>query len=255
MISIKGEYELQLMRQSGRVTGRILRDLKGLIRPGITTWDIDHYVDEAIRAQGMTPTFKGYQGYPASACTSVNDEIVHGIPSRRRVLQEGDIVSVDIGSTWHGYVSDAARTYAVGRIDEAARSLIESARRAFFCGLTECRPRHRVSDISHAIQESVEGDGCGVVRELVGHGVGSRMHEEPQIPNYGRPGRGPRIAKGMVFAIEPMITAGSPQIRQLDDGWTIVTADGSLAAHYENTVVITDDEPELLTLDTEEENS
>ncbi|MGI6722336.1 MAG: type I methionyl aminopeptidase [Anaerovoracaceae bacterium] len=248
MINIKGDYEIDLMRKSGRVTGYILKELEDFIKPGITTMDIDRHVEQIIRKNGMVPTFKDYQGYPANVCASVNEEIVHGIPSENRRLEEGDIISVDIGSTYKGYVSDAARTYAVGKIADNARDLIESAERAFFAGLEYCRPGNRLSDISHAIQESVEADGYGVVRELVGHGVGSRMHEDPQIPNYGKAGRGPRIAKGMVFAIEPMITEGSYEIKARKDGWTISTADGKLAAHYENTVVITDGEPELLTL-------
>lgn len=248
LIYIKGEYELDLMRKSAQVTGSILRDFKTFIQPGISTLDIDQYVEKTIRSNGMIPTFKGYQGYPANVCTSVNEEVVHGIPSAKKILQEGDIVSVDIGSTWKGFVSDAARTYPVGQISSEAKNLMDAAKRAFFAGVQYCRTGHRLSDISHAIQESVEHDGYGIVRELVGHGVGTKMHEEPQIPNYGKEGRGPRIAKGMVFAIEPMITEGSFQIRQLPDGWTIVTADGKLAAHYENTVAVTDGEPEILTL-------
>ena len=248
MINIKGEYELDLMRKSAEVTGTILRDLKDFIKPGMSTMDIDEYVEKVIKDNGMIPTFKGYQGYPANVCASVNQVVVHGIPSKKQILKEGDIVSVDIGSTYKGFVSDAARTYAVGEISEKARDIMEAAKRGFFAGMEYCRPGCRLSDISHAIQKSVEADGYGVVRDLVGHGVGRQMHEDPQIPNYGKPGRGPRLVKGMVFAIEPMITEGTYKIITLDDGWTVETADGKLAAHYENTVVITDDEPELLTL-------
>lgn len=248
MINIKGDYEIDLMRRSGRVTGYILRELEDYIKPGISTEDIDRHVEKIIKKHDMIPTFKGYQGYPANVCASINDEVVHGIPTKHRILEEGDIISVDIGSTYKGFVSDAARTYAVGKISKTARDIMEAAERSFFRGLEYCRVGNRLSDISHAIQESAEGDGYGVIRDLVGHGVGSNMHEEPQIPNYGKAGRGPRIAKGMAFAIEPMITEGTYEIVTLDDGWTIVTADGKLAAHYENTVIITDGEPELLTL-------
>jgi methionyl aminopeptidase len=249
MIIIKSPDEIQLMRESGKVTGAILRELERLIRPGISTKDIGDYVEKTILANGMTPTFKGYNGYPAGACVSVNEEVIHGIPKKSRLLCEGDIVSVDIGATWKGYVSDAARTYAVGRISEEARRLIDATRASFFEGLKYCRVGCRLSDISHAIQRKAESEGFSVVRDFVGHGVGRRMHEEPQIPNYGAPGRGPRLAKGMVFAIEPMINAGDYEVEILTDNWTAVTADGSLSAHYENTVVITESDPELLTLD------
>lgn len=248
MIIIKSDYEIDLMRESGKVTGYILKELENFIKPGISTWEIDKHVGKIIKSHGMIPTFKGYQGYPANVCASINEEIVHGIPSKKRILQEGDIISIDIGSTYKGYVSDAARTYPVGKVSPMAEKIMKAAKDSFFKGLEYCKPGNRLSDISHAIQLSVEGDGFGVVEDLVGHGVGSNMHEEPQIPNYGKPGRGPRIAKGMVFAIEPMITEGTFEIKTLSDDWTIVTADGKLAAHYENTVVITDGEPELLTL-------
>jgi methionyl aminopeptidase len=249
MIVIKSPAEIQLMRESGRVTAAILRALASLIKPGISTKDIGDYVEKTISENGMTPTFKGYNGYPAGACVSVNEEVIHGIPKKSRLLREGDIVSVDIGATWKGYVSDAARTYAVGRIDDAARRLIDVTEACFFEGLKYCRVGCRLSDISHAIQCRAESEGFSVVRDFVGHGVGRDMHEEPQIPNYGKPGRGPRLAQGRVFAIEPMITAGSYEVEVLLDNWTAVTKDGSLSAHYENTVVITEGQPELLTLE------
>lgn len=236
------------MRESGQVTGKILLDLEDIIKPGVSTKDIDRFVEDTIKKNGMIPTFKGYGGFPASACVSINEEVVHGIPSKKRKLREGDIVSVDVGSTYKGYVSDAARTYAVGTIKPEAQRLIDAARDSFFEGLKFCRVGYRLSDISHAIQEKVESEGFGVIRDFVGHGVGRKMHEEPQIPNYGAPGRGPRLAKGMVFAIEPMITEGTYEVETLFDNWTVVTLDGKMAAHYENTVVITDGEPELLTL-------
>lgn len=248
MIIIKSEQEIELMRESGKVTGKILRELEDFIKPGVSTKDIDRFVEETIRAHGMIPTFKGYGGFPASACVSINDEVVHGIPSKKRKLKEGDIVSVDIGATYKGYVSDAARTYGVGKIDSEAQRLIDATRDSFFEGLKFCKPGCRLSDISHAIQVKAESEGFGVIRDYVGHGIGSEMHEEPQIPNFGKPGRGPRLAKGMCLAIEPMITQGSYEVDVLLDNWTVVTLDGKLAAHYENTVVITDGEPELLTL-------
>lgn len=236
------------MREPGKVTGKILRELEDFIKPGISTMDIDKFVEDTIRAHGMIPAFKGYGGFPGSACVSVNEEVVHGIPSKKRILREGDIVSVDIGCIYKGYNSDAARTYGVGKISDEAQRLIDAARESFFEGLKFCKIGYRLSDVSHAIQKRVEEDGFGVIRDFVGHGIGRELHEDPQIPNYGKPGRGPRLAKGMVLAIEPMISEGTYEVEVLLDNWTAVTADGKLAAHYENTVVITDGEPELLTL-------
>lgn len=248
MISIKSEWELDIMRTCARVTGEILRDLRGYIEPGMSTLDIDRYVEERIRKAKMTPSFLGLYDFPASACVSVNEEVVHGIPKADRILKEGDIVSVDTGATYKGYVSDAARTYPVGEVSRAAKDLMKAAKDGFFAAMEYARPGCRVSDISHAVQVTVESQGFGIVRELVGHGVGREMHEDPQIPNYGRAGRGPRITKGMVFAIEPMITEGTYNVDVLDDEWTYVTADRRLAAHYENSVIITDGEPEIITL-------
>ena len=248
MIIIKSDSEIDLMRESGKVTGYILKELENVIKPGLSTADVNHFVEKTIRGAGMIPTFLGYGGFPASACVSVNEEVVHGIPDKKRILREGDIVSVDVGSTYKGYVSDAARTYAVGEISEEARHLIDATRDSFFAGLEFCKVGCRLSDISHAIQVSAEGEGFSVIRDYVGHGVGQQMHEDPQIPNFGKAGRGPRLAKGMVFAIEPMICEGTYDVRTLSNDWTVVTLDGKLSAHYENTVVITDGEPELLTL-------
>jgi len=248
MIIIKSDQEIDLMREAGRVTGRILKELEDFIRPGISTMDIDRFVEDTIRKAGMIPSFKGLYGFPASACVSVNEEVVHGIPDKKRKLREGDIVSVDTGATYKGYVSDAARTYAVGKISDEAQRLIDAAKDSFFEGMKFCKAGCRLSDISHAIQTKAEGEGFSVIRDFVGHGVGQDMHEDPQIPNYGKPGRGPRLVKGMVFAIEPMICVGGYDVRTLSNDWTVVTTDGKLAAHYENTVVITDGEPELLTL-------
>ena len=248
MIIIKSDSEIELMRESGKVTGYILKELENLVKPGLSTADVNHFVEKTIRDAGMIPTFLGYGGFPASACVSVNEEVVHGIPDKKRILREGDIVSVDVGSTYKGYVSDAARTYAVGKVSEEAQHLIDATRDSFFAGLEFCKVGCRLSDISHAIQASAEGEGFSVIRDYVGHGVGQQMHEDPQIPNFGRAGRGPRLAKGMVFAIEPMICEGTYDVRTLSNDWTVVTLDGKLSAHYENTVVITDGEPELLTL-------
>ena len=248
MIIIKSDQEIDLMKESGKVTGTILKELEDFIKPGISTADIDGFVENTIRKAGMIPTFLGYGGFPASACVSINEEVVHGIPTKSRILREGDIVSVDVGSTYKGYVSDAARTYPVGQVSETASHLMEATKASFFEGLKFCRVGYRLSDISHAIQESAEGEGFSVIRDFVGHGVGQQMHEDPQIPNFGRAGRGPRPASGMVFAIEPMICEGTYDVMTLDNDWTVVTLDGKLSAHYENTVVITDGEPELLTL-------
>ena len=248
MIIIKSDEEIDLMRESGKVTAFILKELEDFIKPGISTADIDRFVEDTIRGNGMIPTFKGYGGFPASACVSINDEVVHGIPDKKRIIKDGDIVSVDVGSTYKGYVSDAARTYPVGKVSDIAQKLIDVTRESFFAGLEFCKVGCRLSDISHAVQVKAESEGFSVIRDFVGHGVGQNMHEEPQIPNYGKAGRGPRLAKGMVFAIEPMICEGGYDVKTLSNNWTVVTLDGKLAAHYENTVAITDGEPELLTL-------
>lgn len=248
MIIIKSKQELDLMREAGKVCGQILRDLKDLIKPGISTLEIDRFVEKTVREHGMTAAEKGYCGYPASVCVSINDEVVHGIPSKKRHLKEGDIVSCDLVVEYKGYMADAARTYPVGEVSPEAAHLIETAERAFFNGIAYAKPGYRLQDISHAIQETVEGEGFGVIRDFVGHGIGSEMHEDPQIPNVGKAGKGPRLQPGMTLAIEPMITQGTWEVDILEDDWTAVTLDGGLAAHYENTVVITDGEPELLTL-------
>ncbi|HPR24649.1 MAG TPA: type I methionyl aminopeptidase [Bacillota bacterium] len=248
MIIIKSEHEIEIMRKSGKVTGTILKELEDFIKPGISTKSIDRHAAEIIRENGMEASFKGYNGYPASVCTSINEEVVHGIPSGGRIIKEGDIVSVDVGCTYKGYVTDAARTYPVGEISPEAQKIIDAAKDSFFEGLEFCREGYRLSDISNAIQTKAEGEGFSVIRDLVGHGVGRKMHEEPQIPNYGIAGRGPRISRGMVFAIEPMIAQGTYEVFTGKDNWTISTADGKLSAHYENTVVITGGAPELLTL-------
>jgi len=248
MIIIKSKQEIELMRSAGKVASYILSELKELIKPGISTMEIDRFVEKTVKAHKMTAAEKGYCGYPASVCVSVNEEVVHGIPSKKRILKEGDIVSVDLVVEYKGYMADAARTYAVGNISEDAKRLIETAERAFFEGIQFAKEGYRLSDISNTIQTVVEGEGFGVIRDFVGHGIGSDMHEDPQIPNYGKPGKGPRLQSGMTLAIEPMITQGSYEVDVLQDDWTAVTVDGKLSAHYENTVVITDGEPEVLTL-------
>lgn len=248
MIIIKSKQELDFMREAGKVCGQILRDLKDIIKPGISTLEIDRFVEKTVREHGMTAAEKGYCGYPASVCVSINDEVVHGIPSKKRHLREGDIVSCDLVVEYKGYMADAARTYPVGEVSPEAAHLIETAERAFWNGIAYAKAGYRLQDISHAIQDTVEGEGYGVIRDFVGHGIGSEMHEDPQIPNVGKAGKGPRLQPGMTLAIEPMITQGDWEIDVLEDDWTAVTLDGGLAAHYENTVVITDGEPELLTL-------
>lgn len=246
MIILKSPAEIELMRRSGKITAAA-RALAGeMVRPGVTTQEIDSAVEHFIRKQGAVPSFYHYNGFPASACISVNDEIIHGIPGPR-VLQEGDIVSVDVGAYIEGFHGDCAATFPCGHISEEARNLIEVTRQSFFEGIRFAREGQRLLDISAAVQEYVERHGYAIVREYVGHGVGAALHEAPEIPNYGHPGRGPRLLRGMTLAIEPMVNAGSAAIQQLSDGWTVKTLDGKWSAHYENTILITDGEPEILT--------
>lgn len=253
MIILKSAEELEIMKTAAEVTAKILFDLYDFVKPGISTKDIDDFANDVMISKKMIPSFKGYNGFPASTCVSVNEEIVHGIPKDNRILKEGDIVGVDIGTTYKGFVSDAARTYPVGNISNDAGRLIKTCRESFFEGLKYCTEKHRLSDISHAIQAKVESEGFGVVRDLVGHGVGKNMHEDPQIPNYGEEGKGPKLMAGMTLAIEPMINIGTYEVDyDLDDHWTITSADKSLSAHYENTVIITKSEPEVITILEEE---
>lgn len=247
MITIKTDADLQLMDAAGRVVEETLRLLKTLARPGVTTAELDHEAERFIRSRGATPSFLHYHGYPKSICTSVNEQVVHGIPGPYR-LKDGDILSVDVGACQDGFQGDAARTYLIGNVPEEVRSLVRVTRESFFAGLRYARAGNRIGDISAAIQAHAEAHGYGVVREMIGHGIGREMHEEPNVPNYGRAGHGPRLEKGMTIAIEPMINLGTARIRQLADGWTTITADGKPSAHYENTVAITDGEPRLLTL-------
>ena len=246
MITLKSSHEIDLMRRSGKITAAA-RALAGeMVKPGVTTQEINDAVERFIRKQGAVPSFLHYNGYPASVCISVNDEIIHGIPGKR-VLQEGDIVSVDVGAYIGGFHGDCAATFPCGRISPEAQNLIDVTRQSFFEGIRFAREGQRLQDISSAVQSYVERNGFSVVREYVGHGVGAKMHESPEIPNFGRPGHGPRLLRGMTLAIEPMVNAGAAAITQLSDGWTVKTADGKWAAHYENTILITDGEPEILT--------
>ena len=247
MIAIKNERELAFMRQACKITAAA-RALAGeMVRPGVSTEQIDKAVHDFIVRQGAKPSFLHYNGYPASICISVNDTVIHGIPGGY-VLQEGDIVSVDVGAFYKGFHGDCAATFPCGAIIAEAEKLINVTKQSFFEGLRFVRRGHRVSDISHAIQTYVESNGYSVVRSFVGHGVGAQLHEEPEVPNFGAPGRGPRLIPGMTLAIEPMVNEGTYDVRILKDGWTTVTADGKLSAHYENTVLITDGEPEILTV-------
>lgn len=246
MITLRSPHEIELMRRSGKITAAA-RALAGeMVKPGVTTQEINDAVERFIRKQGAVPSFLHYNGYPASVCISVNDEIIHGIPGKR-VLQEGDIVSVDVGAYIGGFHGDCAATFPCGTISPEAQRLINVTRQSFFEGIRFAREGQRLQDISAAVQTYVEQNGFSVVREYVGHGVGAKMHESPEIPNYGRPGHGPRLLRGMTLAIEPMVNAGAAAIQQLSDGWTVKTADGKWAAHYENTILITDGAPEILT--------
>lgn len=248
-IIIKNEEQIKLIRESCRRLALVHQELKEFIKPGISTRDIDIFGDQLIRKLEGIPNFLHYNGYPASICVSVNDEVVHGIPSKHRILQEGDIVSLDAGMIYKGYHSDAARTHGVGEISAEARQLIEVTRQSFFAGIKEAKAGNHLYSISNAIAAYVKPYGYGIVRDLVGHGVGTKLHEDPQIPNFAQIKRGPRLRPGMTLAIEPMINMGRGDVEWLDDDWTVVTEDGSLSAHYENTILITEDgEPEILTL-------
>jgi methionyl aminopeptidase len=235
------------MREAGRLVGDVLTELASVVKPGVTTAELDAIAEQRIVAAGATPAFKGYHGYPATICASINDEVIHGIPSRRRALEAGDVISIDVGASLDGYFGDSAITLPVGQVSGAAADLLRVTEEALYKAIEQVRANARVSDIGHAVQQHVEAHGFSVVREFVGHGIGQRMHEEPQVPNHGEPGRGPRLAEGMVLAIEPMVNAGKAGVKVLADGWTAVTRDGSLSAHFEHTVAVTDGEPWILT--------
>ena len=247
MIIIKNNKEIDLMRSAGKIVAETLLLVEEKVRPGITTAEIDRIAEEFITKHGAKPSFKGLYGFPASLCISVNEQVVHGIPGGY-VLKDGDIISVDCGAHFNGFHGDAARTFGVGNINKEAERLINVTRESFFKGIEYAKVGNRLTDISHGIQSYVEAEGFSVVRDFVGHGIGRVVHEDPEVPNYGQPGRGPKLVEGMALAVEPMVNVGSYKVKTLKDNWTVVTSDGSLSAHYENTIVILPDGPEILTL-------
>jgi methionyl aminopeptidase len=247
MIELKSAREIGLMRRAGHILSDVVDRLRASVKPGQSTLEIDEDVEDFITSRGAKPAFKGYRGFPATVCISINEEVVHGIPSAQRRVKEGDIVGLDLGCIVDGYYADCAFTLAVGDVPSRVQELLDATRQSLEAGIAECRPGRRLSDVSHAIQSHVESHGFSVVRAFVGHGIGRALHEEPQVPNFGDPGRGPQLRPGMVLAIEPMVTMGSWEVRILDDGWTAVTRDGSLAAHFEHTIAVTEAGPEVLT--------
>jgi methionyl aminopeptidase len=247
-ISIKSDKEIELMLESGKILAKVLEELEGYVEPGVSTLDIDKKCYEIIKSYGCIPSFLNYNGFPASLCISVNDEVVHGIPSKDNILREGDIVSLDCGVIYEGYHSDAARTLPVGEITNEAKKLIEVTKQSFYEGIKFAKEGKHLHEISEAIGNYVESFGYSVVRDLVGHGIGRNLHEEPQIPNFKQRNRGPRLVSGMTLAIEPMVNVGRYDVYWMDDDWTVVTEDGTLSAHYENTILITDGEPRILTI-------
>ena len=247
MIHIKNTEDIKLMKIAGRITGEALCLGGEAVKEGVSTKHIDDIIRSHIEKCGAKPAFLGYGGFPASACISVNDEVIHGIPSKKRILFEGDIVKIDTGAFYKGFNSDMARTFAVGSVSDEAARLIETTKKSFFCGLSQCHASNRIGDIGHAIQSCVEAEGFSVVRRYIGHGVGHDLHEDPEVPNFGTAGRGVKLMAGMTLAIEPMVNVGGCEVRQLSDGWTVKTADGTLSAHYENTVAITHEGPVILT--------
>ncbi len=247
MIILKSAQEIKYMREAGRITALALYELGKRIRPGITTGELNRYAEEFLQRAGATPAFLGYHGFPASICASVNNEVVHGIPGLRK-LENGDIISIDMGAVYQGYYGDAAATFPVGEISEEARRLLEVTRGALYEGISKAVAGNRIGDISAAVQAFVEANGFHVVRDFVGHGIGRNMHEEPQVPNFGKPGLGPRLQAGMALAIEPMVNVGTHEVVVMPDRWTVITKDGSLSAHFEHTIVVTEGQPEILTL-------
>lgn len=251
MIEILSDYELEKMREAGKLVAKILVKLGEEIKPGMSTQDLDDIAMNLIKEAGGSAPCVGYGNppFPAAICTSINDEVVHGIPSKKRIIKDGDIVTCDVVAELNGYNADAARTYLVGNVPEATRLLVERTKQSFFEGFKQVKIGNRIGDVSHAVQEYAESFGYGVVRVLTGHGIGKSMHQEPDVPNYGKPGRGPRIQKGMAFCLEPMINMGTHYVEMEDDEWTIVTADGAPSAHYENTIIITENGPEMTTIE------
>ena len=254
MIVIKSNREIELMREAGRIVALAHKKVQEAIAPGVSTLELDKIAEKTIRDNGATPSFKGYGGFPGTICASINNVVIHGIPKSNIKLKNGDIISIDIGAIYKGYHGDCARTHAVGKISEERQRLIDVTRQSFYEGMKYAKPNNRLSDISHAIQTYVESQGFGVVRDFTGHGVGTELHEDPSIPNYGAAGIGPLLRKGMTLAIEPMVTAHNYKVKILNDDWTTVTVDGSDSAHYENTIVITDDGYEILTKEKGEDN-
>lgn len=248
MILVKSEAELALMRAAARIVAETLELLSSAVKEGVTTLELDEMAEAYIRKQGAVPAFKGYSGYPASICAAVNSQVIHGIPSAKTVLKQGDIVGIDLGAVYKGFVGDAARTFAVGKVSDKARRLMSVTQEALTLAIAEARDGNRVSDIGHAVQSHVEAAGYSVVRSFVGHGIGKKLHEEPQVPNFGVPGKGPRLKSGMTLAIEPMVNEGGFEVKVLKDGWTAVTEDGSLSAHFEHTVLVTPEGGEPLTV-------
>lgn len=248
MIHLKNSQEISAMKDAGRITGEALLAARDAVRPGVSTEEINRVIEHYIRKCGAEPTFLGYGGFPASACISINDEVIHGIPSRKRILREGDIVKIDTGATYRGYVGDSARTIPVGNVSEQAKKLIRVTRDSFFAGAEQVKEGNRLGDVGHAIDALVTENGFSTVRRYVGHGIGTDMHESPDVPNYGTPGRGIRLCAGMTVAIEPMVNTGTYDVREMPDGWTVKTADGGLSAHYENTLALTSDGVLILTL-------
>ena len=247
MIEVKSPREIERMRRAGQIAASALAAAGRAVAAGITTRELNRIIHETLVSHGATPTFLGYNGFPAAACISVNDQVIHGIPGSRK-LQEGDLVKIDVGATWEGYVGDCANTFPVGAVDDEAARLIEVTRQSFYEGIQFARAGMRVHDISHGVQTYVEQQGFSVVRAFVGHGVGAQMHEDPEVPNFGKPGTGARLCAGMTLAVEPMVNQGTFQVNVLDDGWTVKTRDGKLSAHYENSILITQGEPEILTV-------
>ena len=255
MVTIKSKKEIEYMKEACKVVAKMYQEIEKKIKPGMTTWEIDQMAEKIMKDLGAIPAEKGYNPgikgippYPASTCISINDEVIHGVPSKNKIIKDGDIVSIDTVALKNGYNGDAARTFMIGNVAKDAKRLVEVTKQAFFEGIKYAKPGYRIGDISNAIGEYVKSQGYSVVREFQGHGIGKAMHEDPGIPNYGKAGRGIRLEPGMTLAIEPMVIQGKPNILELDDGWTIITEDGSLSAHYENTILITEKEPEILTI-------
>lgn len=243
---IKSPSEIEKMRKAGRKTAMIMAEMEKMIRPGVTALELDRKAAEVIVREGAKPAFKGYMGYPAHICVSINEEVVHGIP-KERALEEGDVVGIDLGAVWEGFYGDMARTFAIGKVDHTVLDLIRVTEESLWKGIEQCTPENRLGDVSHAIEQWVTQHGYSVVRDFVGHGIGTKMHEDPPVPNFGKPQTGPRLQVGMVLAIEPMVNLGKADVKILSDGWTVVTKDGKLSAHFEHTVAITEKGPEVLT--------